>query len=216
MRTPSALFENGCNIAPFPLRGRCQPFGLTDEVARVNFLLSHPSPNTKPQGGMPHMMKRILLLCTALLLALTPAMAQENSLILSATVEAVQTVALNAPASGELAPFIVRAGDAVSAGETLFTVEPVKMYAPIDGVVSGVFAEAGDIASGVTGRYGAILYIDYEERWQLQGSTRTGADKAEAVRTLVKGPISPELPASALRLHADAVIILDAAAASLL
>lgn len=44
----------------------------------------------------------------------------------------------------------------------------------------------------------------------------TGVDKAEAVRTLVKGPISPKLPASALRLHADAVIVLDAAAASLL
>ncbi len=125
------------------------------------------------------MMKRILLLCTALLLAITPAMAQENSLILSATVEAIQTFALNAPASGELAPFTVRAGDKASTGKTLFTVEPVKVYAPIDGTVSGVFAEAGDIASGVTGRYGAILYIDYEERWQLQGSTRTGTDKAE-------------------------------------
>lgn len=44
----------------------------------------------------------------------------------------------------------------------------------------------------------------------------TGADKAEAVRDLVKGPISPKLPASALRMHADAVIVLDAAAASLL
>ena len=44
----------------------------------------------------------------------------------------------------------------------------------------------------------------------------TGADKAEAVRTLVKGPISPKLPASALRMHANAVIVLDAAAASLL
>ena len=53
MRTPSALFENGCNIAPFPLRGRCQPFGLTDEVARVNFLLSHPSPNTNPKEVSP-------------------------------------------------------------------------------------------------------------------------------------------------------------------
>ena len=53
MRTPSALFENGCNIAPFPLRGRCQPFGLTDEVARVNFLLSHPSPNTNPKEVYP-------------------------------------------------------------------------------------------------------------------------------------------------------------------
>ena len=125
------------------------------------------------------MMKRILILCTALLLAITPALAQENSLILSAAVEAVQTVALTAPASGELAPFTVRTGDAVSAGETLFTVEPVKVYAPFDGTVSGVFAEAGDIASGVTGRFGAILYIDYEERWQLQGSTRTGTDKAE-------------------------------------
>lgn len=125
------------------------------------------------------MMKRILILCTALLLAITPAMAQENSLILSAAVEAIQTVALKAPASGELSPFTVRTGDKVSTDETLFTVEPVKVYTPIDGTVSGVFAEAGDIASGVTGRYGAILYIDYEERWQLQGSTRNGTDRAE-------------------------------------
>lgn len=125
------------------------------------------------------MMKRILILCTALLLAIAPAMAQENNLILSASVEAIQTVALKAPASGELSPFTVRTGDKVSTNETLFTVEPVKVYAPIDGTVSGVFAEAGDIASGVIGRYGAILYIDYEERWQLQGSTRTGTDRAE-------------------------------------
>ena len=44
----------------------------------------------------------------------------------------------------------------------------------------------------------------------------TGSDKAEEIRTLVKGPISPALPASALRLHANAVIVLDAAAAALL
>ena len=44
----------------------------------------------------------------------------------------------------------------------------------------------------------------------------TGSDKAEAIRTLVKGEISPKLPASALRLHANAVIVLDAAAAALL
>jgi len=44
----------------------------------------------------------------------------------------------------------------------------------------------------------------------------TGKDKAEAVYTLVKGGISPKLPASALRMHADAVIILDADAAAML
>lgn len=124
-------------------------------------------------------MKRFLILVTALLFALTPAMAQQNSLILTATVEAAQSVALKAPASGELAPFTVRTGDAVSAGSTLFTVEPVKVYAPIDGTVTAVFGHAGDMASAVAARYGAVVYIDYQERWQLQGSTRTGTDRAE-------------------------------------
>jgi len=44
----------------------------------------------------------------------------------------------------------------------------------------------------------------------------TGQNKAEAVHTLVKGKISPQLPASALRMHANAIIVLDAAAASML
>ena len=44
----------------------------------------------------------------------------------------------------------------------------------------------------------------------------TGSDKAEAVRGMIEGPIAPELPASALRLHRDAVVLLDQSAASLL
>ncbi len=44
----------------------------------------------------------------------------------------------------------------------------------------------------------------------------TGADKAEAVRALVKGPVSPSCPASILQLHPQATIMLDAPAASLL
>lgn len=121
-------------------------------------------------------MKRMISLVLVLLLFLTPAMAQEDSLILTATVETVQTVALCAPASGELAPFTVRAGDEVAMGDTLFTVRPVKVYAPIDGTVSAVFAKAGDIAGGVTARFGAVMYIDYAERYQLQANTRTGFD----------------------------------------
>ena len=124
-------------------------------------------------------MKRLIPLVLSLLLFLTPAAAQESSLILTAAVEAVQTVALNAPASGELAPFTVRAGDAVAEGETLFTVQPVNVYAPIDGTVSAVFVEPGDIAEAAASRYGAALYIDYEQRWQLQGSVYTGTDRAE-------------------------------------
>ncbi len=44
----------------------------------------------------------------------------------------------------------------------------------------------------------------------------TGADKAEAVKALVKGPVTPSCPASILQLHPCAVIMLDPAAASLL
>ncbi len=44
----------------------------------------------------------------------------------------------------------------------------------------------------------------------------TGADKAEAVRGMVLGPVTPRLPASALRFHADCVVILDREAAALL
>ena len=42
----------------------------------------------------------------------------------------------------------------------------------------------------------------------------TGADKADAVYTLVKGAVSPDLPASALRMHPNAIIVLDEEAAS--
>lgn len=42
----------------------------------------------------------------------------------------------------------------------------------------------------------------------------TGADKADAVLTLVKGAINPNLPASALRMHPNAIIVLDEEAAS--
>jgi len=126
-------------------------------------------------------MKRFLILVFSLMLCLTPAMAQgtDDSLILTGTVEAVQTVVLKAPATGELAPFTVRTGDVVSAGEPLFTVEPVKVYAPIDGTVAAVNVKPGDIAAGVTARYGALVYIDYEDRYQLHASTRTGVDKAD-------------------------------------
>lgn len=125
------------------------------------------------------MTKRILILIVAMLFAITPAMAQEDSIILTAVVEAAQTVALKAPASGELAPFTVRAGDTVAEGETLFTVEPVSVYAPIDGTVSAVFVKEGDIASGAAARYGAVMYIDYENRYQLQLNTYSGVDRAE-------------------------------------
>ncbi len=44
----------------------------------------------------------------------------------------------------------------------------------------------------------------------------TGPKKAEAVRNMIEGPVTPEVPASILQEHNDVVIFLDEAAASLL
>ena len=44
----------------------------------------------------------------------------------------------------------------------------------------------------------------------------TGASKAQAVKDMIKGPVTPHCPASVLQEHKDAVIFLDEAAASLL
>ena len=42
----------------------------------------------------------------------------------------------------------------------------------------------------------------------------SGADKAEAVRRTVQGPVTPEVPASILQLHPDVTLICDEAALS--
>ncbi len=44
----------------------------------------------------------------------------------------------------------------------------------------------------------------------------TGASKAEAVKAMIKGPVTPQCPASVLQQHDDVIIYLDEAAAALL
>ncbi len=44
----------------------------------------------------------------------------------------------------------------------------------------------------------------------------SGKDKAEIIQKMVRGPITPSVPASILQLHQDLVLVLDEEAASLL
>lgn len=44
----------------------------------------------------------------------------------------------------------------------------------------------------------------------------TGPKKAEAIRNMIEGPVTPQVPASILQKHDDVIIFLDEAAASLL
>lgn len=126
-------------------------------------------------------MKKTLSLALALLLAFAAgtAMAQEDTLLLTATVEGLDPIVLSAPASGLLAPFSVRAGDVLCAGQTVFSVEPQRVYAPMDGTVADVYVEAGGSADAAMDRYGAVLRIEYADRYQIEATNRTGYNSVE-------------------------------------
>ena len=127
-------------------------------------------------------MKKMVALMLAALLALAgvPALAESSeTLILTATVEGLDPIVLSAPASGLLAPFSVRAGQLLSPGETVFTVEPQRVYAEIDGTVADVYAQAGESADAAVARYGAVMCIEYADRYQIEASTRTGYNTVE-------------------------------------
>lgn len=97
-----------------------------------------------------------------------------DGLIMAATVQAKDEIILKAPASGELDSFSVNVGERFSAGDTLFRVKPVLVYADIDGEVAAVYVDKGDIADAATTRYGAVMQIEYAERYEASGNVRTG------------------------------------------
>lgn len=121
------------------------------------------------------MKRRFFLLATCLLLVCSSyALAEQAPLTLTAVVTGEAELPLKAPTSGELAPFTLRAGDAVKAGDPLLTVQQKNLYAPMNGTVSAVYAQAGDVASAVSGRYGAVIQLEYESHWELRCNTMTG------------------------------------------
>lgn len=127
-------------------------------------------------------MKKIVALMLAALLALASASALAESsetLILTATVEGLDPIVLAAPASGLLAPFSVRAGQMLSSGEAVFTVEPQRVYAEIEGTVADVYAQAGESADAAMDRYGAVMRIEYADRYQIEATNRTGYNTVE-------------------------------------
>lgn len=132
-------------------------------------------------------MKRIaaLVLAFALLLA-TPALADMDLTgysIANGNVSAVNYVDIVAPYSGTLASFDLEAGDAVTEGDTLFTMLTNTLYASEDATVATVFAEAGDDAQTVASRYGAVIALEGTVTQRINAST-SGAYNDEKNRTI--------------------------------
>ena len=122
-------------------------------------------------------MKNKLILFCAVVLALTLSCAAALGATANATIVAPDTVKVTAPFSGTLLPFDLMQGDAVRAGDVLFAMDTTPVYAPADGRVTAVFAEPGDDASGVMGRYGALAVIEPVDVYYLAASTQQAYDK---------------------------------------
>lgn len=105
-------------------------------------------------------MKTKLSVFSALLLALALTCAGALAATANATVVAPDTVKITAPFAGTLLPFDLTATQEVTAGEPLFELNTVPVYAAQSGTVSAVFAGVGDDASGVQSRYGAMAVIE--------------------------------------------------------
>lgn len=152
-------------------------------------------------------MKTKLLSFAALLLVLTLGAACALGATANAVIVAPETAKITAPFSGTLLPFDLTAGDEVAAGDTLFAMDTVPVYATQSGTVSAVFAKAGDDASGVIAHYGSLaviepthaLYVaadnsqaydDDENRYLHAGETlylKCGSEKGTGIVTSVSG-----------------------------
>ena len=87
--------------------------------------------------------KKWLSLC---LCALVLTGAARAEIALSGTVAAREAAAVTADIGGSVEEVFVRAGDRVEAGDVVATVALTGIYAPADGTVRGIMAEAGDSA----------------------------------------------------------------------
>ena len=121
-------------------------------------------------------MKTKLSVMTALMLTLACCASCALGATANATVVAADTVKITAPFAGTLLPFDLAAGEEVTAGDMLFELDATPVYAPIDGVISAVFADPGDDASGLVSHYGSIAVIEPEYPLYIDADTDDAYD----------------------------------------
>ncbi|MBR2798450.1 MAG: HlyD family efflux transporter periplasmic adaptor subunit [Clostridia bacterium] len=121
--------------------------------------------------------KRICGLLVALaLLAGVPALAQVT---FQGTVVSSKTITVNAPFGGIVDEITLRKGDPIQLGGPVATIRTTKVFAEMDGTVSGIFAREGDQTEGITERYGAVMYIEPVNRYVVSATTEKAYNSSE-------------------------------------
>ena len=110
------------------------------------------------------------------LLTGAPALAQ---LTFQGTVISRETMAVNAPFGGLIDKIPLRKGDPVRVGDAVATIRTTKVYAEMDGIVSGIFAKEGDQTEGITERYGGVMYIEPITRYVVSATTEKAYNSSD-------------------------------------
>ena len=116
------------------------------------------------------------LILSLAMLAGVPALAQVT---FQGTVVSSKTIVVNAPFGGIVDEINLRKGDPVKIGEPVATIRTTKVFAEMDGTVSGIFAREGDQCEGITERYGAEMYLEPVNRYVVSATTEKAYNSSE-------------------------------------
>ena len=126
-------------------------------------------------------MKKGLAWLTAavMLLGISAAALGETELSYEGTVIAGETIPVSVPFGGRVSNVTLRAGSWVQEGDSLATIITTLNYAPVEGTVTGLYAEEGDGTESVTERYGAVLYIEPTHKYTLAATSEKAYNSSE-------------------------------------
>ncbi len=113
-----------------------------------------------------------------LLLTCVPALA-DYEMAYEGSVVIQDSIPVTAPYGGRVQEMLVRKGDLVQEGDVIARIATTPVYAPLEGTVSGVYAEEGDSAASITERYGAVLYIEPLHRYKISATTDKAYNSSE-------------------------------------
>ena len=120
---------------------------------------------------------RVVAMMVALaLLAGVPALAQVS---FQGKVVSSKETAINAPFGGLVDEIAVSKGQPIHVGDAVATIRTTKVFAEMDGIVSGIFAREGDQAEGITKRYGAVMFIEPVNRYVVSATTEKAYNSSD-------------------------------------
>lgn len=118
------------------------------------------------------------LLALMMIMALSvPALAE--GVCMDGEIVCVSPVSVRAPFGGQIEDFTLRTGMRLDAGETVLSIATQAVYAPVDGIVTGVAAQPGESVESVLSRYGALCYIENENIYAVTASTANAYNDEE-------------------------------------